>query len=199
MVGNVVATQKNAKLEGAKLMLVQPLDLDGKPRGAAVLAIDGVDAGIGDRVLLVQDGKAAMQVAGPGLAAVDAAIVGVVDAVDAASDLMDDARIATAARRRCWATLDAAPAGADAPSGLEARVAAWRPRWPRSQRPWRARGAAASPRGRGRRASQPAGPRRPGRSGDRCVLEPDKPACRATPAAPSGTEPPLRRAAPAAA
>ena len=82
VVGNVVATQKYAKLEGAKLMLVQPLALDGADRGTPVLAIDAVDSGIGDRVLLVQDGKAAMQVLGRGTAAVDAAIVGVVDAVD---------------------------------------------------------------------------------------------------------------------
>jgi ethanolamine utilization protein EutN len=79
VVGNVVATQKNEKLQGSKLMLVQPLTLDGKPKGPVVLAIDGVHAGIGDRVLLVQDGKAAMQVLGRGLAGVDAAIIGVVD------------------------------------------------------------------------------------------------------------------------
>jgi microcompartment protein CcmK/EutM len=82
VVGNIVATQKNPKLEGAKLMLVQPLGLDGKDRGGTVLAIDSVDAGIGDRVLLVQDGKAAMQALGRGLAGVDAAIVGVVDSLD---------------------------------------------------------------------------------------------------------------------
>ena len=66
VVGNVVATQKNAKLEGAKLLLVQPLDLDGAARGTPVLAIDGVDAGVGDRVLLIQDGRAAQHGAGPG-------------------------------------------------------------------------------------------------------------------------------------
>jgi ethanolamine utilization protein EutN len=82
VVGTVVATRKNAKLEGAKLLLVQPLDAAGQPRGGAVLAIDSVDAGEGDRVLLVQDGKAAIQALGRGLAAVDAAIIGVVDAVD---------------------------------------------------------------------------------------------------------------------
>ena len=82
VVGNLVATQKNEKLQGSKLMLVQPLTLDGKPKGAVVLAIDAVHAGIGDRVLLVQDGKAAMQVLGRGLAGVDAAIVGFVDAVE---------------------------------------------------------------------------------------------------------------------
>ena len=82
VVGNVVATQKNEKLQGAKLMLVQPLTLDGKPKGPVILAIDGVNAGIGERVLLVQDGKAAMQVLGRGLAGVDAAIVGVVDEME---------------------------------------------------------------------------------------------------------------------
>jgi ethanolamine utilization protein EutN len=82
VVGNVVSTQKNGKLEGAKLLLAQPLDLDGRDRGPAVMAIDAVDAGVGDRVLLVLDGKAAMMALNRGLAGVDAAIVGVVDAVD---------------------------------------------------------------------------------------------------------------------
>ena len=82
VLGSVVATQKNAKLEGAKLLLVQPLDLDGAPRGGAVLAIDGVDAGVGDRVLLIQDGRSAQLVLGRGVSAVDAAVVGVVDAVE---------------------------------------------------------------------------------------------------------------------
>ena len=81
VVGNVVATQKNEKLEGAKLLLVQPLDLAGAAKGATVLAIDGADAGVGDRVLLIQDGRAAQLVLGRGVAAVDAAIVGVVDSV----------------------------------------------------------------------------------------------------------------------
>ena len=82
VIGNVVATAKYEKLSGEKLMLVQPLALDGTAKGNPVLAIDGVDAGIGDRVLLVQDGKAANLVLDKGLAAVDAAIVGVVDALD---------------------------------------------------------------------------------------------------------------------
>jgi ethanolamine utilization protein EutN len=82
VVGNVVATQKNAKLEGTKLLLVQPVDPAGQPRGQAVLAIDSVDAGIGDHVLLVLDGKAAITVLGRGVAAVDAAVVGVIDHLD---------------------------------------------------------------------------------------------------------------------
>jgi ethanolamine utilization protein EutN len=82
VVGRLVATQKNAKLEGAKLLVVQPLDLEGKDRGFTVTAIDGADAGPGDRVLLVQDGKAAQLVLGRGTSAIDAAVVGVIDAVD---------------------------------------------------------------------------------------------------------------------
>ena len=85
VVGNLVATQKNVKLEGAKLLLVQPLDLEGKPRGNVVLAIDGVDAGVGDRVLLIQDGRSAQLVLGRGTAAVDAAVIGVVDHLELVS------------------------------------------------------------------------------------------------------------------
>ena len=84
VLGSVVATQKNEKLEGAKLMLVQPLDLEDKPRGLPLLAIDGVDAGIGDRVLLIQDGRSAQLVLGRGTSAVDAAVIGVVDSVELA-------------------------------------------------------------------------------------------------------------------
>ena len=82
VIGNLVSTQKNEKLEGTKLMLVQPLDLEIKPRGVPILAIDGVEAGVGDLILLIQDGRSAQLVLGKGTAAVDAAIIGVVDAVE---------------------------------------------------------------------------------------------------------------------
>ena len=82
VVGTVVATQKNRKLEGAKLLLVQPMTLDDKPRGTAVLAIDSVGAGVGEKVLLVIEGKAAGDALGKKGAAVDAAIIGIVDTVD---------------------------------------------------------------------------------------------------------------------
>ena len=68
VVGNLVATQKNRKLEGAKLMLVQPLDLDDKPVGATFLAIDSVSAGVGEKVLVVIEGKAAGQARGDSVA-----------------------------------------------------------------------------------------------------------------------------------
>ena len=82
VVGTVVATQKNRKLAGAKLMLVQPLALDGQERGVALIAIDAVGAGVGERVLVVIEGKAAGDALGRKAAAVDAAIVGIVDSVD---------------------------------------------------------------------------------------------------------------------
>jgi ethanolamine utilization protein EutN len=82
VVGTVVATQKNAKLEGAKLLLVQPIGLDEQPRGAAVLAIDSVGAGVGEKVLLVIEGKAAGDALGRKGAAVDAAIIGIIDEVE---------------------------------------------------------------------------------------------------------------------
>jgi ethanolamine utilization protein EutN len=82
VVGTVVATQKNRKLAGAKLLLVQPLTLDDQPRGTALLTIDAVGAGVGEKVLVVIEGKSAGDALGRKGAAVDAAIVGIVDAVE---------------------------------------------------------------------------------------------------------------------
>ena len=82
VVGTVVATQKNRKLEAATLLLVQPLTLEDKPRGPTMLAIDSVGAGVGEKVLVVFEGKAAGDALGRKAAAVDAAIVGIVDAVE---------------------------------------------------------------------------------------------------------------------
>ncbi len=81
MVGTVVASQKHGTIEGAKLLLVQPLTLDGRARGAAILAVDSVGAGVGERVLLVVEGKAAGQAVRRKAAPVDAAIIGIVDEV----------------------------------------------------------------------------------------------------------------------
>jgi ethanolamine utilization protein EutN len=82
VVGTLVATQKNAKLEGAKLLLVQPLGLDDEPRGTALLAIDSVGAGVGEKVLIVLEGRAAGDALRRKAAPVDAAIMGIVDHVD---------------------------------------------------------------------------------------------------------------------
>ena len=82
VIGTLVATQKHRKLEGAKLLLVQPLALDGQPRGVPVLTIDSVGAGVGERVLIVIEGRAAGEALGRKAAPVDAAIIGIVDRVD---------------------------------------------------------------------------------------------------------------------
>jgi microcompartment protein CcmK/EutM len=81
VVGTVVSTQKHKKFEGAKLMLVQPLNVDDTPRGHAVLAIDGVGAGVNEKVLIVLEGRAAGEALGKKAAPVDAAIVGIIDTV----------------------------------------------------------------------------------------------------------------------
>jgi ethanolamine utilization protein EutN len=86
VVGTVVSTQKNKKFEGAKLLLVQPLNLDETPRGTALLAVDGVGAGVHEKVLIVLEGRAAGEALGKKGAPVDAAIIGIVDQVDIDGD-----------------------------------------------------------------------------------------------------------------
>ena len=81
VIGTLVATKKHHKMEGAKLLLVQPLTLEGKPKGVAVLAIDSVGAGVGEKVLIVLEGKAAGDALRRKAAPVDAAIIGIVDTV----------------------------------------------------------------------------------------------------------------------
>ncbi len=81
VVGTLVSTQKHRKLEGAKLLLVQPLTLEDQPKGVPVLAIDSVGAGVGEKVLYVIEGKAAQDALGRKAAPVDAAIMGIIDAV----------------------------------------------------------------------------------------------------------------------
>jgi ethanolamine utilization protein EutN len=81
VIGTLVATQKHRKLEGAKLLLVQPLSLDDAPRGGPVLTIDSVGAGVGEKVLVVIEGRAAGAALRRKAAPVDAAIVGIVDRV----------------------------------------------------------------------------------------------------------------------
>ena len=82
VVGTVVSTHKHRKFEGAKLLLVQPLTIDDAPRGAPILAVYGVGAGVDEKVLVVIEGRAAAETLGRKGAPVDAAIVGIIDRVD---------------------------------------------------------------------------------------------------------------------
>lgn len=81
--GNLVSTQKNSYLNGQKLLLVHAVDLNDKYIGKNdVVAIDIADAGIGDTVLLVQEGKAVQQILGHKNAPVHSIVVAVVDSID---------------------------------------------------------------------------------------------------------------------
>lgn len=83
VLGNVVATQKNARYQDSRVMLCQQITPEGEETGNTVLALDAVDAGVGDTVLIVQEGWSASTVAtGKPGAAIDSAIVGVVDRID---------------------------------------------------------------------------------------------------------------------
>ena len=82
VIGTVVSTQKHRKFEGATLLLVQPLNMDDTPRGSALLAVDGVGAGVRERVLVVLEGRAAGGALGKKAAPVDAAIIGIIDRID---------------------------------------------------------------------------------------------------------------------
>ncbi len=79
--GTVVATVKYHGLEGAKLLLVQPVDSSRRPVGSIEVAVDTVQAGVGDFVYLVGSREAALALE-PSFVPVDAAIVGIVDDVD---------------------------------------------------------------------------------------------------------------------
>ncbi|MGH9764808.1 MAG: EutN/CcmL family microcompartment protein [Blastocatellia bacterium] len=81
--GNVVATQKNERYEGGRIMIVQPIAPDGSDDGVELLALDSVDAGVGDTVIVVREGWSASTAStGKAGAAIDSAIVGVVDTID---------------------------------------------------------------------------------------------------------------------
>jgi ethanolamine utilization protein EutN len=85
VIGDLTATRKHPTHEGKKLLLVQPLNLDDTPRGEPLVAVDSVNAGVGERVLLTQDGYAAFTSVGLGPAPIDAAVIGIIDHVDLAS------------------------------------------------------------------------------------------------------------------
>jgi microcompartment protein CcmK/EutM len=87
VLGNIVATQKNPRYENARVMLCQQITPEGVEMANTLLALDSVDAGEGDVVLIVQEGWGASTAAtGEAGAAIDSAIVGVVDRIDLLAD-----------------------------------------------------------------------------------------------------------------
>jgi microcompartment protein CcmK/EutM len=82
VVGNVWATQKNDRYEGSRIMIIRQIDLDGAESGPEMLALDSVDSGVGDTVIVVREGWSASTAAtGQPGGAIDAAIIGVVDSI----------------------------------------------------------------------------------------------------------------------
>ena len=83
IVGTVVATRKDPKLVASKLLVARPVDPKGKPEGAVLVAVDTVDAGVGETVLIVS-GSSARMASGMQDCPVDAVVVGIVDQVEIA-------------------------------------------------------------------------------------------------------------------
>jgi len=81
VVGTVVATRKDPRLVSNKLLVVRPIDPRGKPDGHCVVAVDTVDAGVGETVLIVS-GSSARMASGMKDCPVDAAIVGIIDNIE---------------------------------------------------------------------------------------------------------------------
>ena len=82
VVGEIVATAKVPSHVGQKALLVQPLNLDGSDQGETLVAMDAVDAGVGDRVLVVTEGWSAMTAVDRPNSPIDMAIIGVIDSVN---------------------------------------------------------------------------------------------------------------------
>lgn len=85
VIGTVVASRKEAKLEGCKLLLVQNTDLTGSGAGGQVVAVDAVGAGLGEVVLYAQ-GSSARQTEATQNRPVDAVIMAIVDEIEAGGE-----------------------------------------------------------------------------------------------------------------
>ena len=82
IIGNVVATSMAPGYESKKILIVQPIDKAGKPSGKSFLAIDNVQAGIGDTVITIEEGGSArMLIREPEAFTVKSVIAGIVDEI----------------------------------------------------------------------------------------------------------------------
>lgn len=80
VIGRATSTVKHASMNGQKLLVVQPQLTDGKPDGDPLLAIDGVGAGMGERVLITSDGRFARDVLKADATPVRWSVIGIADA-----------------------------------------------------------------------------------------------------------------------
>jgi microcompartment protein CcmK/EutM len=79
--GTVVSTVKLKVLEGFKILLVQPVDPEGNEKSGTLLALDSVQAGLGDTVLVLDEGNSSRLIVGDSMAPIRTLIVGIVDEV----------------------------------------------------------------------------------------------------------------------
>jgi microcompartment protein CcmK/EutM len=100
VVGNVVATIKHEAFFGQKLLLVDRLDLAGEPSGEYDICVDVAQAGVGDRVLVIDEGNGARQILNRDVAPVRAVIVGVIDEVELAEPASPAAAPAKPAKKK---------------------------------------------------------------------------------------------------
>ncbi len=89
IIGTVVATQKNAHLRHNRLLVVQPVDLEKKPTGTSMVALDVVDAGEGDLVLVMKEGGSARIIFQNPKIPLQAVVVAVVDELDVNTEVLD--------------------------------------------------------------------------------------------------------------
>ncbi|MFH1262503.1 MAG: EutN/CcmL family microcompartment protein [Pseudomonadota bacterium] len=82
VIGTAVATVKHPSYNGRKVMIVQPLAPEGEDQGQSFLAVDAVQSGPGDRVLVAREGNAARQILEAGEAPIHAVILGIIDEVN---------------------------------------------------------------------------------------------------------------------
>ena len=81
VMGTVVATIKSSDLEGYKLLVLQPVDPQGQPKGKTMVGLDTVQAGEGDTVLIIDEGNSSRLILGSSMAAVRTVVVGIVDRI----------------------------------------------------------------------------------------------------------------------
>ncbi len=89
VIGDIVSTVKNEHFKGKKILIVQPLDLEDQPQGKAFLALDTVQAGPGDRVLVMREGGSARIIFEDNDIPVQAVITAVVDDIRLDADALD--------------------------------------------------------------------------------------------------------------
>jgi microcompartment protein CcmK/EutM len=93
VIGDIVSTVKNDRFTGKKIMIVQPLDLDNNPEGKAFLAIDTVQAGVDDRVLVLREGGSARIIFEDNEIPLQAVIVGVIDGIEISEEDNKDGKV----------------------------------------------------------------------------------------------------------